>query len=149
MTSPRPWQVGQVRSIEKKPCAARTRPWPSQVGQAFGLEPGLAPVPEQVSQVTLVGTRISAVLPAIGLLEGDLHVVAQVGAALAAADAAGAAAAAAHELAEDVVEDVGHRRGEIGVEAARAVAAVLEGGMAEAVIGGALLRVLAGPRRPR
>ena len=33
MTEPRPWQVGQVRSMEKKPCAARTRPWPSQVGQ--------------------------------------------------------------------------------------------------------------------
>ena len=45
----------------------------------------MAPVPEQVSQATLVGTSISAVLPAIGLLERDLHVVAEVGAALAAA----------------------------------------------------------------
>src|SRR5581483_7076144 len=63
-TSPRPWQLGQVRSIEKKPCAARTRPWPSQVGQVFGDEPRLAPVPEQVLQTILVGTSISAVLPA-------------------------------------------------------------------------------------
>ena len=64
MTSPRPWQVGQVRSIEKKPCAERTRPWPSQVGQTRGAEPRLAPVPEQVLQTILVGTSISAVLPA-------------------------------------------------------------------------------------
>ena len=47
---------------------------------------------------------------------------------------------AAHEVAEDVVEDVRHRGGEVVGEAAGA-AAVLEGGMAEAVIGRALLRV--------
>ena len=45
MVWPRPWQVGQVRSIEKKPCAARTRPVPWQVAQVVGLVPGLAPEP--------------------------------------------------------------------------------------------------------
>src|SRR5690242_20641883 len=63
MIVPRPWQVGQVRSIEKKPCAARTRPDPWQVPQVFGCVPGLAPEPEQTSQVIEVGTRICAVLP--------------------------------------------------------------------------------------
>ena len=37
--------------------------WPPQVPQAFGRVPALAPVPEQASQVTEVGMRISAVLP--------------------------------------------------------------------------------------
>ena len=64
MTSPRPWQVGQVRSIEKKPCAARTRPWPPQVGHCRGFEPALAPEPAQASQVIEVGILIVAVLPA-------------------------------------------------------------------------------------
>src|SRR5665213_434011 len=64
ITWPRPWQVGQVRSIEKKPCAARTRPLPSQVGHVFGCDPGFEPEPEQVAQTILVGTSISAVLPA-------------------------------------------------------------------------------------
>ena len=80
-------------------------PWPPQVGQVFGLVPALAPVPEQVSQVTEVGTRICAVLPAIGFLQRDLHVVAQVGAALAAADAR--RWRAAHDVAEHVLENVG------------------------------------------
>ena len=48
----------------KKPWLARTLPGPPQVGQVVGLVPALAPVPEQVSQETLVGTRICAVLPA-------------------------------------------------------------------------------------
>ena len=64
-TSPRPWQVGQVRSMWKKPpWLARTRPAPPQVGQVFGLVPGFEPEPEQMSQVTLVGTSTSTVLPA-------------------------------------------------------------------------------------
>ena len=76
------------------------------------------------------------------LLEADLHVVAQVGAALARVAAATAAApAAAH--AEQVVENIGEGRGEIGAEAAgAAAAALLEGGVAVAVIGGALVAVL-------
>ena len=63
MVWPRPWQVGQVRSTEKKPCAARTLPAPPQVEQVVGWVPGLAPEPEQASQVIEVGTLICAVLP--------------------------------------------------------------------------------------
>ena len=76
-----------------------------------------------------------------GLLEADFHVVAQIRAALAAL-AAAAAPAAAH--AEQVFENVGEGRGEIGAEAVRAAAhaALLEGGVTEAVIGGALVAVL-------
>src|SRR5262249_56150711 len=64
MILPRPWQEGHVRSMVKKPCEARTLPAPAQVGHEEGWVPLLAPVPEQVSHVTLVGTRICAVLPA-------------------------------------------------------------------------------------
>ncbi len=63
IVSPRPWQVGQVRSMVKKPWLARTLPMPPQVRQVVGEVPALAPEPEQLSQVTLVGTRICAVLP--------------------------------------------------------------------------------------
>ena len=48
---------------KKPPWLARTRPTPLQVVQVLGLEPGLAPEPEQVSQVTLVGTSTSTVRP--------------------------------------------------------------------------------------
>ncbi len=47
----------------KKPWLARILPKPLQLGQATGLEPGSAPLPEHVSQVTEVGTRICAILP--------------------------------------------------------------------------------------
>ena len=60
---PRPLQVGQVRSIEKKPDAARTRPAPPQVEHVTGSEPGLEPEPLQTSQVIEDGTWICAVLP--------------------------------------------------------------------------------------
>lgn len=61
---PEPPQRGQARSMEKKPCEARTRPWPLQVVQAVGLVPGLAPVPSQASQVMAAGTTISTSAPA-------------------------------------------------------------------------------------
>src|SRR5262249_54078902 len=70
------------------------------------------------------------------LVERDLHVVAQVGAALGSR---AATAAATH--AENALEQVGESGAEIGPEAGPAHA-LLEGGMAEAVIGGALVRVL-------
>src|SRR5246127_1298788 len=63
ITWPRPWQPGQVRSSVKKPWAWRMRPAPPQVGQALGLVPVLAPVPEQDSQETEGGIRTCAVLP--------------------------------------------------------------------------------------
>ena len=141
ITWPRPWQDGQVRSRVKKPCAWRILPWPPQVVQTFGLVPDWAPLPG----AGLAGDRGRdpdlGVLAGEGLFEGELHVVAQVRAALAAGAARAAPpGAAAHS--EEVVEDVGEGGGEIGAEAGPAAAALLEGGMAEAVIGGALVAVL-------
>ena len=79
-------------------------------------------------------------LAGIGLVQTDLHVVAQIGAALAAA-AASAPTAAAH--AEEIVENVREGGGHVAKAAGGArTAAVLEGGMAEAVIGRALVLVL-------
>src|SRR6185312_5070010 len=63
ITCPRPWQVGQVRSSVKNPCAWRILPAPPQLLHGFGLVPTLAPLPEQASQTTEVGIRICAVLP--------------------------------------------------------------------------------------
>src|SRR5262249_24556823 len=71
----------------------------------------------------------------------DLQIVAKIGAALARG-ALALATPAAHELAEEVVEDVRHRGGEVGPKAAAPTPAVLERGMTEVVVGGALLRVL-------
>ena len=56
---PEPPQRGQVRSMEKKPWLARTRPAPLQVAQVVGLEPGAQPEPSQASQVRAAGTLIS------------------------------------------------------------------------------------------
>src|SRR5690606_8000353 len=78
------------------------------------------------------------ILAGEGFLERDLHIVAKIGAALAPR---AAAAPAAH--AEQVFEDIGESRGEIGAEAvSAATAALLEGSMAEAIIGGTLVAVL-------
>jgi hypothetical protein len=93
---------------------------PAHVGQLVGRVPALAPDPPHVSHETL-------------------DVVAQVGAALAAGALAPAAAAAAHELAEEVVENIRHRGGEVGTKAASHAA--VEGGVAELVVGGALLGI--------
>src|SRR5215471_1131711 len=77
-------------------------------------------------------------LAEIGFLQGDFHVVAQIGAALAAA--AASAATAAH--AEQVIEDVGEGGSHIAEAVGRAGAGMLEGGVAEAVIGRALVGIL-------
>ena len=69
--------------MAKKPCWARTRPWPAQVWQVVGLEPALAPEPPQASQVDRGRQLDRRGLALIGLLERDLEIVAQVGAALA------------------------------------------------------------------
>src|SRR5262249_33509823 len=73
------------------------------------------------------------------VVERDLHVVAEIGAALAARRPA--AASTAH--AEQVVEDIREGGGEFGAEAVVTAAhALLEGGMTEPVVGGALVAVL-------
>src|SRR6185436_11954706 len=77
-------------------------------------------------------------LAEVGFLQRDFHIVAQVGAALASATPP---ALPGH--AEQVLENIRKRRGEAGAEAGTAAAhALLECGMAVAVIGGALLAVL-------
>ena len=72
-----------------------------------------------------------------GFFQRDLEIVAQIVAAQI-----GALAALAHEFAEHLVEDIGEARGKAEIAVAAALAAILEGGMAEAVIGGALLILL-------
>src|SRR4029079_2280678 len=73
-----------------------------------------------------------------GVLERDLHVVTQIGAALAAA------AAAAPPHAEEIVEDVVEGRGEVAAEAllGAGAIAVLEGSMPEAVVGSTPVGIL-------
>ena len=143
MVSPRPWQLGQVRSMVKKPWLARTLPWPAQVGQVVGLVPARAPDARACFTGNAGRHADLRGLADVGFRQGDLEIVAQVGAALARrARTRPAAAPSAHELAEQVIEDVGHRGGEVGPEAAGAAAAVLECGVAEVIVGGALLRIL-------
>ena len=81
----------------------------------------------------------------VGFLQRDFHVVAQVGAAFTPAGRA-ARTSTAHHLAEDILEDVGEpAAGKTGTgTTAAAHAALLEGGVAETVIGGALLGILQG-----
>src|SRR5258706_1608058 len=78
-------------------------------------------------------------LALIGVLERDLHIVAQIAAAVLPL---AAAPAAAHELAEQIIEHIGERGGEIESLRTASAEPVLEGGMPEAFIGGTLVRVL-------
>ena len=153
MISPRPWQVGQVRSMVKKPWLARTLPCPPQVAQVLGLLPALAPVPEHVSQETLDGTRIWAVLPVKASFKRDLEIVAQVGAALAARAAALSAAAAGPPRRPPMnspnrsskMSDMEDAKSGPKPPGRRGAAhAAFERGMAELVVGRALLGVLQG-----
>ena len=68
MTRPAPWQDGQVRSMVKKPCCARTLPVPWQVGQLTGREPASAPLPLQASHGA-GSARALGLLAGEGLLE--------------------------------------------------------------------------------
>ena len=49
-----------MRSMVKKPCCARTLPWPEQVGQVAGSAPPWAPVPWQTSHAALEGTVLES-----------------------------------------------------------------------------------------
>ncbi len=74
MTLPAPWQVGQVRSMVKKPWVARTLPAPRQVGHSTGAAPSAPPVPLQARSADVeLGTLISAGLAGEGLFQGDLQ----------------------------------------------------------------------------
>src|SRR5690606_6202282 len=84
--------------------------------------------------------------PAVGVFQRDFEIVAQVGAAHRAG-AVAAPAAAAHEFIEDVLENVGEAAAAEVVRpaaeaAAAKTAAAAERGLAVAIIGGPLLRVL-------
>ena len=89
----------------------------------------------------MVGTRTVFLVPAKASSSPISTLVAQIRAAAGglAAPAAPAAAEAAEHLLEDVLEAGAEG---VAAAAARAAAALLEGGMAEAVIGGALLAIL-------
>ena len=142
MVSPRPWQAGQVRSMVKKPWR-RPHLADAAAGAARGGRgAGLGAAARAVFAHD--GCRHADLrrLALIGFRQRDFHVVAKIGAPLARR--ALARAALAHELAEQIVEHRRHRGREIGAEAGAAGPAAecrIEGGMAEAVIGRAALRV--------
>src|ERR1700722_139637 len=79
------------------------------------------------------------ILARVGLLKRDFHIVAQISAALAAGTAATAA-----RHAENAFEQIGKRGAELSAETGRPATAhaLLEGGVAETIIGRALVRVL-------
>jgi hypothetical protein len=139
MTVPCPLQFGQVCSTAKKPCCIRTEPRPPQVLQPTGEEPGLR-------AAAVAGAALHRQRQADGdgvaegrLLELELELVAQVGAA--EHPRAPAAPADAEDVAEHLAEDVAE--GVAAPEAAGAARArAADAGMAELVIGGALARIL-------
>src|ERR1700730_6709758 len=133
---PRAWQPGQVPLGGKNPVALPSPPSPAAGRAGLRLGAGLG-----------AGTRTGFAgdgdrnldlrgLALEGFFQRDFHVVAQVGAALASA----APALAGH--AEQIFENVGERRSKARTKARTAAhAALLEGRMAEPVIGGALVAV--------
>ena len=144
MIWPRPWQTGQVRSMVKKPCAARTLPWPLQCWQVDMPVPGLAPravagrAGDERRHVDLDGAAEE------GFLERDLEIVAQVRAAqprLLPPPRRAAPPMKSPKMSSKMSDIEEVNSGPKPLAGPRP-AAVLEGGMAEAVVGGALLRVL-------
>src|SRR5690606_21727142 len=63
ITVPSPSQAGQVRETAKKPCEKRCVPLPPQTRQVWGLDPGRAPLPLQVSQRRGRGYSTSSSVP--------------------------------------------------------------------------------------
>ena len=143
MTRPAPWQWGQVWAKLKTPREEITWPRPPQVEQVRTLEPASAPVPWHSLQRSGLARVISLLRPADGLLEGDLHVVAEVPAPVRLGCVGGPSAeevfeeaAPAEDLAEDfkrIVEAAG-----AGISAGAAV----EGGVAVLIVSGPLLGVV-------
>ncbi len=141
MILPRPLQRGQGCWMVKIDCCTRTWPWPWQVSQVFGRR-------------ALGGARALAGL-ALGqrgnldlglgaehrLLQIELELVAQIG---AAKHLRSAALSAGENIAEHLAEDIAECLA--GAEAA--AAAALEPGMPELIVNGALLARRRAPRRP-
>ena len=130
-----------MRSTRKKPCCARTLPWPRQVAQVVSSRCLVSePVPSQTSHLTRVGTRSWTLVPAKASTRSISTCARR-----SDAGAGAAAAAAAGHVAEQALEDVAEAAFEVEAagKAARAgTAALLERGMAEAVVSAALLVVL-------
>jgi hypothetical protein len=134
MILPRPLQRGQGCWMVKMDCCTRTWPWPWQVSQVFGVEPLAAPVPLQVLHSASDGNLDLGLGAENRLLQIELELVAQIG---AAKHLRSAALAAGEDIAEHLAEDVAE--GLAGAESAAASA--FEPGMAELIVDRALLRV--------
>ncbi len=145
MILPVPWQCGQVCWMLKKPWRMRTVPWSrctSRAGLGAGARlgaaalAGLAAFPGRDADLRVVAAR--------GLLQRDLHAVAQVGAAIDLR-AATLPRRPPPRLAEDVAEDVAEGLGETAeaLAALRAAEALVrvDAGVAVLVVGGPLLAV--------
>lgn len=79
ITSPRPWQVGQVRSTMKKPCWARTWPCPPHRLQRRVPVPGSAPEPLQGSHPGGNFDLDFGLLAVERLVQAHFQIIAQVG----------------------------------------------------------------------
>jgi hypothetical protein len=130
---PRPRQVGQVCWTWKKPCCMRTCPAPPQVPQVVGCCPCAHRYRCRYCSATRVGTRISTVVPRTASSRRDIQGIAQIRAALGPPRPR---ATAAKNVAEYVAENVAEAA---TGKAAGAARLPLYPGMAEAVVGRALL----------
>ena len=138
MSLPSPLHFGQADTLTIWPSivrrVVRSSPRPPQLSQATGCEPGLAPLPEQVSQRSRTGELDLLLDAANSFLEGDPQVVAKVDAGRGVA-APGAALGAAEEGVEDVAEVA-----EAGA-AAEALGVTAQPGLPEHVVRLAALRI--------
>ncbi len=131
--------AARAGALDREEALLRANPAAPVTGRAlYRLGAGLGAAAAALVAGNEVRHPDRRLLAAKALLERDFEIVAQI---VAAARAPLAAAAAAHELAEHLVEDIGKSTRKAEIPGA-APAALLEGGMAEPVIGGALLIVL-------
>jgi hypothetical protein len=143
MVRPLPPQVGQVRSIRKKPCCARTLPAPWQVLQVVAAAAPLSdPVPLHASQDTEEGTVMVFFVP----LKASSSPISTLVRRSAPRPEPGAAAVRLPPPKRPNISSKMSSKPPKGPPAppapGRRPAAAVEGGVAEAVVGGALLAVL-------
>ena len=107
ITVPLPRQRGHGCESEKRPCESEVTPRPPHCGQTIGAVPGSAPEPPHVWQAVSTSARTGTWTPCERVLERDVHLGLEVGAALGlrpALPAEAAARAAAEEAAEEIAE---------------------------------------------
>ena len=105
MIVPLPRQRGHGCESAKKPWLSATTPRPPHCGQIFGAVPGFAPEPSHVWQATSSATGIFVSTPVQRVLEREVDLHLDVGAALRAARAGRRRrSAAAEDPAEEVAE---------------------------------------------